>query len=366
MVEYEPVIGFEIHAELATRSKVFCGCGTSPGAPPNTHTCPICLGMPGVLPVLNQQALEYALQVALACHCEISSPSIFERKNYYYPDLPKNFQISQFDKPIAFDGRVTIPANGAGKRIRIRRVHLEEDAGKLIHDTPGPYSFVDYNRAGIPLLEIVTEPDIASPDEAHEYLSRLKSILEYLDVSNCDMEKGSLRCDANISVRSAGTTALGVKVELKNMNSFKGVKNGLEFEAARQIGLAGSGEAIVQETRLWDQNKGVTMSMRTKEEAHDYRYFPEPDLVPFVESAALVEEAKRSIPELPEARAKRFTEAFGLSAYDAAVLVSAKATADYYEVCLAQYDKPKIAANWISGDLTAAANEKASPYRTSA
>lgn len=357
-MEYEPVIGLEVHLQLATRTKAFCGCSTKFGSSPNSQTCPVCLGFPGSLPKANQQAFIYAVKAALALSCEIQEEIKFDRKNYYYPDLPKNFQISQYDKPIAFNGRVTIASSERLKEIRIKRVHLEEDAGKLIHDTGGNFSCVDYNRAGIPLLEIVTEPDIASPEEAYDYLTSLKAILRYLEVSDCDMEKGSLRCDANISVRPKGTSGLGAKVELKNMNSFKNVKLALEYEATRQIDAASSGEKIIQETRMWDADKGITSSMRTKEEAHDYRYFPEPDLVPFSVKQPELEAIRKTIPELPEARSKRFREKFGLSEYDAGVLTSDKAVADYFEDCAGLYPKPKIAANWIMGDITAKMNEK--------
>ena len=357
-MEYEPVIGLEVHLQLATKTKVFCGCSTEFGNRPNSQACPVCLGFPGSLPKLNREAFRYAIKVALALNCEIQKLIKFDRKNYYYPDLPKNFQISQYDKPIAYDGSVMITSGDIAKKVQVRRVHLEEDAGKLIHDTPGDYSFVDYNRTGIPLLEIVTEPDLNSPDEAYQYLTNLKAILEYLEVSSCDMEKGTLRCDANISVRPKGALTLGSKVELKNMNSFKNVRDGLEYEVSRQIDAASAGEKIVQETRLWDAEKGVTVPMRSKEEAHDYRYFPEPDLVPFVESGAIVAEMKKTIPELPEARMRRFKTEYGLSDYDAGVMISDKQIADYFESCLKSYNKPKIVANWIMGDIMAQLKER--------
>jgi len=354
-IKYEIVIGLEVHLQLATKTKAFCGCSTLFGQRPNSQTCPVCLGFPGSLPKLNEDAFKYSLKVAKALGCEIQKWVKFDRKNYYYPDLPKNFQISQYDKPIAFNGSVVITSSGTAKTIHIKRVHLEEDAGKLIHDTPGDYSFVDYNRAGMPLLEIVTEPDLSSPDEAYEYLSRLKAILKYLDVSDCDMEKGSLRCDANISIRPVGEKGLGSKVELKNMNSFKNVKEALEYEAERQIEAAGMGERIRQETRLWDAEKSITCSMRSKEEAHDYRYFPEPDLVPFVDTGMA---DSIEVPELPDAKAERFMKEFSLSEYDANLLTAEKAVADYFESALKLYDKPKILANWISGDIAAKLNEK--------
>lgn len=357
-MEYEPVIGLEVHLQLAARTKAFCGCSTKFGNSPNSQTCPVCLGFPGSLPKVNKQAFVYAIKTALALSCEIQSEIKFDRKNYYYPDLPKNFQISQYDKPVAFDGRVMIDSEGIPKKIRIKRVHLEEDAGKLIHDTGGNFSYVDYNRAGLPLLEIVTEPDIASPQEAYDYLTNLKAILKYLEVSDCDMEKGSLRCDANISVRPKGTGGLGAKVELKNMNSFKNVKSALEYEALRQVEAVKSEEKIYQETRLWDVDKSITISMRTKEDAHDYRYFPEPDLAPFVVSPSEIEAIRVTIPVLPDERAKQFKEKFGLSEYDAGVITCDKATADYFEDCVKYYPKPKIAANWIMGDITALVNTK--------
>jgi aspartyl-tRNA(Asn)/glutamyl-tRNA(Gln) amidotransferase subunit B len=359
MADYEAVIGLEVHVQLNTRSKVFCGCSTEFGAPPNTHVCPVCLGLPGVLPVLNETALRSALLTGMMLGSRIAEFSKFDRKNYFYPDLPKNYQISQYDLPLCVGGHLEIDVDGRRKRVGITRVHLEEDAGKLVHDeAPGGGSGVDFNRTGVPLLEIVSEPEIATPEEAFAYLKELKRTLQYLGVSDCDMEKGSLRCDANISVRPKGLNTLGTKVELKNMNSFKWVKAGLEYEAARQMDAISSGEGIIQETRLWDPEKGLTISMRTKEEAHDYRYFPEPDLVPFIIDKGLAKEMRGTIPELPAEKADRFMAEFGLSAYDAGVLVSDKAMADYFEACVGIYDKPKIIANWLSGEIMAQLNSR--------
>ncbi|MFA5142854.1 MAG: Asp-tRNA(Asn)/Glu-tRNA(Gln) amidotransferase subunit GatB [Candidatus Omnitrophota bacterium] len=364
MSAYETVIGLEVHLQLATKTKAFCGCSTRFGQKPNSQVCPVCLGFPGSLPSLNEEAFRFAIKVALALNCRIQSLVKFDRKNYYYPDLPKNFQISQYDMPLSYDGFIDIAVEGGGnKRIRIKRVHMEEDAGKLMHPEGGDHSLVDYNRCGMPLLEIVTAPDIGSPQEAYDYLTKLKSILGYLRVSDCDMEKGSLRCDANISLRPKGERRLGTKVELKNMNSFKGVRSGLEYEARRQASAITDGEKIIQETRLWDADRGSTSSMRTKEEAEDYRYFPEPDLVPFVIERDLIDEVRASLPELPEARAERFRKAFGLSDYDAGVLTGQIDLADYFEACVKIYPNAKVAANWIMGDVMAAINAKNADIR---
>ena len=357
--KYETVIGLEVHLQLATNTKAFCGCSTKFGGKPNSHVCPVCLGFPGSLPVLNAEAFRFAIKVALALNCRIQKLVKFDRKNYYYPDLPKNFQISQYDMPLSYNGFLDIDTGGpARKRIRIKRVHMEEDAGKLMHPEGEDYSLVDYNRGGMPLLEIVTEPDISSPQEAYDYLTKLKSILEYLRVSDCDMEKGSLRCDANISLKPMGEKKLGTKVELKNMNSFKGVRGGLEYEAKRQTAVLGDNGKLVQETRLWDAEKGVTASMRTKEEAEDYRYFPEPDLVPFVVDKNEIEKIRESLPELPEARCERFKKEFGLTDYDSGVLTGQVDLADYYEECVKLYPSAKIVANWMMGDVLAAANDR--------
>ena len=353
---YESVIGLEVHLQLKTKSKVFCGCSTEFGAAPNSQTCPVCLGFPGSLPVLNREALKLSAKVAIAMNCKIADRIRFDRKNYFYPDLPKAFQISQFDQPLSQHGYVSIFNEGKEKRIRIRRVHLEEDTGKLFHEEDA--SLIDFNRSGTPLLEIVSEPDIGSPEEAYAYLTSLKSILEYIDVSDCNMEEGSLRCDANISIRKSGDKELGVKAEIKNMNSFKGVKAALQYEKDRQIELLEDGKIIVQETRLYDATRNVTESMRSKEEAHDYRYFPEPDLVPFNFESLFLEEIKKDIPELPEPKKKRLMSQYMLPEYDAMIMVSDKDTADYFEKATALYKKPKIIANWIMGDIAAYLREK--------
>ena len=358
-MSYETVIGLEVHLQLATNTKAFCGCSTKFGQRPNSQVCPVCLGFPGSLPVLNEEAFRFAIKVALALNCQIQALVKFDRKNYYYPDLPKNFQISQYDMPLSYNGFVDITSSGGEpKRIRIKRVHMEEDAGKLMHPEGEDYSLVDYNRGGMPLLEIVTEPDMSSPQEAYDYLTKLKSILEYLKVSDCDMEKGSLRCDANISLRPEGAKELGTKVELKNMNSFKGVRSGLEYEVKRQTSVIEDKGKIIQETRLWDAEKCVTTSMRTKEGAEDYRYFPEPDLVPFVVDKDEIEKIRRNLPELPEAKAGRFKTEFSLSDYDAGVLTSQIDLADYYEECVKLYPNAKTVANWMMGDMMAAVNAR--------
>lgn len=355
---YEPVIGLEVHVQLKTKTKAFCGCSTEFGKEVNSQTCPVCLGFPGSLPVLNSRALDCAIKVGLALGCEVQEYTKFDRKHYYYPDLPKNYQISQYDLPISKDGFLDIDVEGKIKRIRIKRVHLEEDAGKLIHQEDS--SLLDFNRTGVPLLEIVSEPDINSPVEAYEYLVSLKSIIEYLDVSDCDMEKGSLRCDANVSIRKKGDTILGTKSELKNMNSFRGVKDALGFEIERQSRQLDNGQAVIQETRLWDTKELKTVSMRIKEEAQDYRYFPEPDLPPFLISVEKREEIKQSIPELPIAKVSRLIKEFGLSDYDAKILVISKTDANYAEECLKTYSssikKPMV--NFLIGPLLSEANSR--------
>jgi len=349
-MNYETVIGLEVHVQLNTNSKVFCGCSTEFGAPANTHTCPVCLGLPGTLPVLNEKFVQHGMRVGLALNCTVADFSKFDRKNYFYPDLPKNYQISQYDKPLASNGHLEIETNAIKKNIRILRVHMEEDAGKLIHTKTA--SLVDFNRTGTPLLEIVTEPDMNSADEAYAYLTQLKSIIEYLEVSDCDMEKGSLRCDANISLRPKGQTKLGTKTEVKNMNSFKGVRDALNYEIERQEKMLTSGEKITQETRLWDEAKQKTFAMRSKEEAHDYRYFPAPDLVPIVLDKQTIEKAKKELPELPKEKKKRFMEEFDLNEYDAGVITASKHLALYFEKAAHSYDNPKMICNWLMGDIT--------------
>jgi len=350
-MDYEAVIGLEVHAQLLTESKIFCGCATRFGAPPNTQVCPVCLGMPGTLPVLNRRAVEFALKMALATHCRVAPESVFARKNYFYPDLPKGYQISQYERPLAEHGYLDIQVNGTSRRIGITRIHLEEDAGKLIHSDTRPVSFVDFNRTGVPLIEIVSEPELRTPEEAVAYLQGLRNILLYLGICDGNLEEGSLRCDANISLRPVGEAAFGTKVEIKNMNSFRFLRQALEYEIRRQRALLLEGREILQETRLWDAAKGQTFSMRGKEEAHDYRYFPDPDLVPLKVSDAWLEEIRRSLPELPAARTRRFMEEYGLPEYDAGVLTADKALADYFEAVLATFPRPKQVSNWIMAEM---------------
>jgi aspartyl-tRNA(Asn)/glutamyl-tRNA(Gln) amidotransferase subunit B len=350
-MEYEPVIGLEVHAQLLTRSKIFCGCSTTFGASPNTHTCPVCLGLPGALPVLNRQVVEFTVKMALATHCSIAPYSRFARKNYFYPDLPKGYQISQYELPLAEHGWVEIETETGVERIRILRIHMEEDAGKLIHDEAQPVSYVDLNRTGVPLIEIVSEPDIRSPEDAANYLRKIRDILRYLEICDGNMEEGSMRCDANVSLRPVGSDTLGVKAELKNMNSFRNVQRALEFEIRRQRALIERGEQIVQETRLWDAGRNVTLSMRGKEEAHDYRYFPDPDLAPVVVDNEWVESVRSALPELPDAKRERFVSAYGLPAYDAQVLTSSKALAEYFEAVAREGNQPKVVSNWIMSEL---------------
>lgn len=354
-MKYEAVIGLEVHTELQTTTKIFCGCKTSFGAEPNTNVCPVCLGLPGVLPVLNKRVLEFAVRAGLALNCEISRFSKFDRKNYYYPDLPKNFQTSQFDLPICERGHLDIEVNGEKKQIRITRAHMEEDAGKLVHHgtsiTDSDYSLVDYNRTGTPLLEIVTEPDMRSAKEAVAYLEKMRAILQYIGISDCRMEEGSLRCDANVSVRPVGQKELGTKTEIKNINSFKGVEKAIEYEALRQAEILEDGGKIIQETRTWDEKEGVTKSMRTKEEANDYRYFPEPDLAPFTVSEEYIEDIHKTLPELPDERRERYIANFGLSSTDAQYMTNDKDTSDYFEKVVAAGADPKASVNWIMGEF---------------
>ena len=360
LAKYEPVIGLEVHAQLLTRSKIFCGCSTRFGDPPNSNVCPVCLGLPGTLPVLNQRAVEMGMRAALALNCTVHEHSRFARKNYFYPDLPKGYQISQYELPLATGGWVEIEHDGKAKRVGITRLHLEEDAGKSLHDG-FPHSdektYVDFNRCGTPLSEIVSEPDMRSPDEAYAYLTTLRQILLYTGVSDCNMEEGSLRCDANVSVRLRGSKEFGTKVEVKNLNSFRYLARALEFEIERHIGILESGGRIPQETRLWNQHAGHTDSMRSKEKAHDYRYFPEPDLLPVHVSDAWRENVRSSLPELPGARRARFVSAFGVTPYDAEVLTDTQALADYFESVVKAGAPGKAAANWMQTELLRRLND---------
>ncbi len=363
MMKYEAVIGLEVHAQMLTDTKMFCGCSTRFGSEPNTQTCPVCIGMPGVLPVMNKKALEFTIKTGLATNCKISPYSRFARKNYFYPDLPKGYQISQYELPICEGGYIEIVLDGEAKRIGITRIHMEEDAGKNIHEGSGPYSFVDLNRAGIPLMEIVSEPDIRSPKEAAEYMKKLRTILRYLGVCDGNMEQGSLRCDANVSIRPVGQKEYGTRAEVKNINSFKFVEKAMEYEIKRQIKVVEEGGRVIQETRLWDSNKGITESMRGKEEAHDYRYFPEPDLVPIMVNQEWINQIKSNLPELPDVRRERFVSEFGLPEYDADLLTAEKPIADWFEAAsyslamsgIAQY---KAVSNWVTGELTRILNEE--------
>ena len=349
-MEYEAVIGLEVHAQLKTLTKTFCDCSTVFALKPNINVCPVCLGMPGVLPVLNRKIVLYACMLSMAVEGTIENRSVFARKNYFYPDLPKGYQISQYELPINKDGIIRIQTDSGTRNVRLNRIHIEEDAGKLMHNHDGT-SFVDFNRSGIPLLEIVSEPDMATPDEAVAYLKKLRTILLYLGICDGNMEEGSLRCDANISVRPRGQTQLGVKSELKNMNSFRFIHKALEYEIKRQTDILEDGGTIVQETRLWDEASGTTKSMRSKEEAHDYRYFPEPDLLTLEVNSALLEEARKSVPELPDAKAKRFVAGYNLPQYDAEVLTASRDLAGYFEDMVKLFDKPKTASNWIMSEM---------------
>ena len=350
-MEFEPVIGLEIHAQLKTKTKIFCSCSTAFGAPPNTHTCPVCLGMPGVLPVLNKKVVEYTLRMALATGCDIEGVSRFARKNYFYPDLPKGYQISQYELPIARNGHVAVEVNGATHRIGITRIHMEEDAGKLSHDPGRPVSRVDFNRTGVPLIEIVSEPDIRSPEAAGAYLRQLRAIVRYLGICDGNLEEGSFRCDANVSIRPAGSETFGTRTEIKNLNSFKHVEKALQYEISRQKEILADGGTVNQETRLWDPAKNRTQSMRSKEEAHDYRYFPDPDLLPLAIDAAWIETVRKNLPELPAAKKKRFVAEYGLPSYDAEILAADRILAKYFEDGLQEFARPKLLSNWIMGSL---------------
>ncbi len=357
-MEYDIVIGLEIHSELKTRSKIFCGCRNEFGGEANTQCCPVCLGMPGTLPVLNRTALEYAIKAGLALNCKISRFSKLDRKNFFYPDMPKAYQISQYDLPICYDGYVDIEVNGEGKRIGIERIHIEEDAGKLVHDPYGQGTLIDYNRCGVPLIEIVTRPDVRSPEEARILFETIKSILEYTEVSDCRMQEGSIRADVNLSIKPRGQEALGIRTEMKNINSLRAVQRAAESEAKRQAGVLGKGRTVIQETRRWDDNKGESFSMRSKEEAMDYRYFPEPDLVPIVVDEEWLATIKNSIPELPQSRKDRYVRELGIPRYDAALITMNKRVADLFDTATALCGNAKTVSNWIMTDLLRRMNEK--------
>jgi aspartyl-tRNA(Asn)/glutamyl-tRNA(Gln) amidotransferase subunit B len=350
-MKYEPVIGLEVHAQLLTESKIFCGCSTKFGQEPNQNTCPVCAGFPGVLPVLNRRVVEFAIKAGLATHCEIARSSILARKNYFYPDLPKGYQISQYELPVCIGGYIDVDIDGTQKRVRLTRIHMEEDAGKNIHDAHGDASLVDLNRAGVPLLEIVSEPDMRTAAEAGAYLRTLRQILQYLEVCDGNMEEGSFRCDANVSIRPAGSEILGTKIEIKNLNSFRAVERAIKFEIDRQIDTLSDGGTLIQETRLWDENREETRSMRSKESAHDYRYFPDPDLLPLIIDDTWIDEVRATLPELPAARKQRFATEYALPAYDAELLTARKDIADYLEAAVKVHANPKALSNWIVGDL---------------
>ena len=357
MSDYETVIGLEVHAQLKTRSKIFCSCSTQFGNDPNTNTCPICTGMPGVLPVLNKRAVEFAVKMALALDCRVNERSVFARKNYFYPDLPKGYQISQYDQPLAEHGHIKILARNQEKDVGITRIHMEEDAGKSIHSQAEGLSYVDLNRTGVPLIEIVSEPDMRSPEEAAAYLRALRSILRYLDISDGNMEEGSFRCDANVSIRPRGQDGFGTRTEIKNLNSFRNVQKALEYEVSRQIDLLGDKEEVVQETRLFDPDKGTTVSMRGKEEAHDYRYFPDPDLVPLLVDRDWTLRLGKELPELPMARLARFISQYELPHEDSQVLTSERDLADFFEECVNLYQEPKKISNWVMTELLRELNQ---------
>ncbi|HZX46701.1 MAG TPA: Asp-tRNA(Asn)/Glu-tRNA(Gln) amidotransferase subunit GatB [Clostridia bacterium] len=358
-MKYETVIGLEIHAELATETKIFCGCTTRFGGKENTHCCPVCLGMPGVLPVLNRKVVEYAVKAGLATNCTINRFSRFDRKNYFYPDLPKAYQVSQYYYPLCEKGYLEIRGTFGSKKVGITRIHIEEDAGKLLHDAEDGSTLVDYNRGGVPLIEIVSEPDMRSAEEARLYAEKIKSILEYTGVSDCRMQEGSLRFDVNLSVRPEGSNGLGTRTEIKNLNSFRALVNAIENESARQVKVLESGGEVVQETRKWDDVTGKNTSLRSKEEAHDYRYFPDPDLVPVVLDEEYIDRVKRELPELPDVRSRRYVEEWGLPEYDAGVITASLPLASFFEECVKEYGgDPKAVSNWVMGELMRMLNEK--------